>query len=689
MSSALPAAVDAPVFAEPPALAMRTDLADELATPLFVEALAAAILRYGAAAPARSADLPLQVYDLAPGQGTLAVRLLRALGSRRAGPDRGPRVRLHLCASPQAVAQLAQRHALLRLALDRGEVVASRWDPRRSPRPGDGAPLAGAVFIALGYFQQLPVQWGATHYGQWLQGGLECSPPDGDGDRELHYRWSPCARHPGDATLRRLRRRYQDKLGSVAVNLPHVGVRVVQQIARCTAGRYLLLAADHGATCLRDIATGALTPPPAWRDGASRMPVNFDALAAAQPHARMTHLQSRDDGPILHVALAGAGVDAGFRDGVFDDRVFDDMVRLLGDGADHGQLMRDQATWLAPETPLPVRLAQLRRCGFDPHLLRQQPGDPGSLDAPDAMARKAWHDALQRSWILAQDEADPQLRSVPGLWAAKLGVWGLAVRILQGVPEPLPAFARDHLAWARMHAGDIDGALATVREAGGAPASDWHAYLDSCQRMHADCPWYVSSLARDGDLSLEPLAAHHAAGWMEQYRDPDIGIMTRLPELPTLEATQAWIAAQQADASRAVFAVVHREHGFVGSTCYQRAGDSGYFHFWIGIDHQGLGYGRRAGQLVCAQAAACGVQRLFTSVYLDNRRSRAALAVLGFELMPVRAMAPDDDLLFLRHARTGEGAEVSTVHLTNLLAAMESPIRLVDAPTPAALAYPH
>lgn len=684
MSTARPAAIDVPVLADAPALALRTDLADEMATPLFVEALAAAILRYGAAAPARSSGTPLEVHDLAPGGGTLAVRLLRALGSQRNAAGRNPRVRLHLCASPQAVARLAQRHAVLRLALDRGEVVGSRWDPCRSPRPGDAPPLAGAVFIALGYFQQLPVQWGATHYGQWLDGELEGDRPDTDGSRDLRYRWSPCAGEPADVTLRRLRRRYRDKLGSVALNLPRVGVQVVQRIARCTGGRYLLLAADHGATGLRDIATGALAPPATWRDGISRVPVNFHALAAAQPHARMSHLQSRDDGPILHVALAAAGVDAGF-----NDTVFDDVVRLLGDGADHGQLMRDQATWLAPETPLAVRLAQLRRCAFDPHLLQQQPGDPGSLDPPDATARKAWHDALQRSWVLAQDEADPQLRSVPGLWAAKLGVWGLAVRILQGVPEPLPAFARDHLAWARMHAGDIDGALATVREAGGAPASDWHAYLDSCQRMHADCPWYVSSLARDGDLSLEPLAAHHAAGWMEQYRDPDIGIMTRLPELPTLEATQAWIAEQQADPSRAVFAVVHREHGFVGSTCYQRAGDSGYFHFWIGIDHQGQGYGRRAGQLVCAQAAACGVQRLFTSVYLDNRRSRAALAVLGFELMPVRAMAPDDDLLFLRHARTGEGAEVSTVHLTNLLAAMESPIRLVDAPTPAAPAYPH
>jgi GNAT superfamily N-acetyltransferase len=111
----------------------------------------------------------------------------------------------------------------------------------------------------------------------------------------------------------------------------------------------------------------------------------------------------------------------------------------------------------------------------------------------------------------------------------------------------------------------------------------------------------------------------------------------------------------------------------VGATCYQRAGDAGYFHFWIGADHQNRGLGRRAGQLLQRQARGAGLTCLYTSAYADNPRSLAALDALGFEQLAVRAVAPDDDLLFLA-APMRAGHTPCIADLARLCHAIDSPL---------------
>lgn len=644
-----------------PALAPRTDIADVLASPVFARALAAAIVRYGSSVRAPDDDAPLEVFDLAPGQGVLAARLLRALRPALEDAQVRWRVRLHLCDGERALRPAWQARPLLREALARGEVARRRWEPAHRA----GSPCGAAVFLAMGYFQQLPVQLAAVHYAQWLDGHIERQPRDAQGDWPIAYRWTPHEGEPTGPYPGALCEIYLRKLGSAALNLPLAGLRALRNIERGTQGQYLLLAADVGAADLSDIEAGALAPPSRWREGASVMPVNFHALAWAQPHARIAHCRSEREDPLLQVALAGSAVPA-----------FERIVEAVHGGAGHALRLRDQGSWFTPQMPPGIWLSHLREGAFDPRLLQAQPlGEaiPGPLDA---VARAAWREALEQAWQLAQDEPDAEVGMAVGMRAAELGVWDLAVRALRPLAPRLPPRAQDCLLLAELHGGEAGVAAARLAAAGGADSGDWRAYLpdygDDCARL----PWYDAASARDGDLCLEPLAFHHAPAWLDQYRDPHIGIMTRLPELAALEEVQAWIAEQRADTSRACFAVVDRAHGFVGSVCYQRAGAAGYFHFWIGADHQNRGLGRRAGRLLMRQALRAGVDCLYTSAYADNPRSRAALAELGFAPLSVSAHAPDDDLLFFAAALSTD-ARWGAEGLRELCLAVDSPIRFV------------
>jgi RimJ/RimL family protein N-acetyltransferase len=198
--------------------------------------------------------------------------------------------------------------------------------------------------------------------------------------------------------------------------------------------------------------------------------------------------------------------------------------------------------------------------------------------------------------------------------------------------------------------------------------------------------WYRAELARDDDLAIEPLGIEHAEDLFGQYRDPQIGILTRLPDFASVEAVGEWIVTQANQAARMSYAVQHEARGFVGVVSLHVAGDAGYFYFWIGCDHQGRGYGRRAGQLLRAQARARGVRRLFTSVYPANHRSREALGTMGFVELATRAMAPDDDLIFLVADSAGKAdPKLSEARLALLLGAIGSRINLVGNAAPVEL----
>ena len=622
----------------PASLGVRKDMADAMALPLFVEQLAEAMSRY--------ATDTLEVVDLAPGDGMLATRLLRAFERRQAPQGTALAVRLHLCGDRRS---MLARHPTLREAAAKGRVRWLDWDPAAaiaSPRLGERVAV-----LALGYFQQLPVEICAVHYTEWFTSDVDVQPQaEGEGV-SLRYRW----RGGEDASA--LGQSYRDKLGSAALNLPHAGHAALAAISAATGGRYLLIAADSGAADLRDIVDGALTPPSAWRAGESSMPVNFHALAWAQPRAIVAHCRTSDEMPLLHVAVAGEE----------DAYLSAWIVEPLRHGMDTAWSLRDTVRWMAEDAPLPTRLAVFERAAFDPHAL----GSPRSSEGLDIRARDAWRDGLERAWELARDETSAEASLHVGICAADLALWGMATRVLAPLVRGVDDAGADRLAWASLCAGDIDTALALCGSRGCEDAA-WKSYIRDYGDFRASLPWFHSGDAIDDELRLEPLATHHALECFHQYRDAHIGIMTRLPELDSLDAVREWIACQQSEASRASFAVVHREHGFVGATGYQRAGQLAYFHFWIGVDHQNRGLGRRAARLLQSQARASGITSLYTSVYRDNPRSLAALHALGFDVLEARAPAPDDELVFF-HRPVDAEALASVDALRELCGAIGCP----------------
>ncbi|WP_036140667.1 GNAT family N-acetyltransferase [Luteibacter sp. 9135] len=627
----------------PTPLVRRIDLADAMALPAFVEQVAEALWCY--------AGDTLDIVDLSPAGGVFAARLLRAMDRLAVRDGRAPDIRLYLCGGD---ASSLLRHRRVRDGVRHGQVCLHGWDPSGTDRP----PVLRdrVAFLGMGYFQGLDVDLCATHYAQWFDGCMTVSPPQADGVTTVEGAWSPGV---GDGPLEA---RYRDKLASAVLNLPSAGIRAVGAMASLTGGRYLLLAADHGVADLRDIADGGLALPSAWIDGSSAMPVNFHALACAQPDARVAYERTTAASPLLQVTMAG-------------DEPADAFTRVLAPlrgGMDTALALREQARWLSDEAPAAVTLAVLRAAAFDPHALVLR----GLREEGDALARSHWRDALQCSGELARDETTTDACQRVGACAADLGLWGLAVDVLAPLQASLVDDVADRLTWSLLHAGDVTAAQAML----GNPEDDepaWKTYIRDHVRYCRALPWFAAAHAVDGELRLEPLAWHHAPSWLRQYRDPHIGIVTRLPALEDVDAVREWIAFQQADPQRACFALVDRADGFVGSVGYQHAGSAGYFHFWIGADHQNRGLGRRAARLLARQAVEVGIDVFYTSAYRDNTRSIAALHALGFQPMAAHAAPPDDDLLFFQQA-LGKGASPSIDGLRQLCFAIGCPFDPLD-----------
>ncbi|MET0504020.1 MAG: hypothetical protein ABWZ85_01695, partial [Luteibacter sp.] len=492
MAAIRDSAPDPAAGAPVPGMPVRTDLADAMALPLFVDQLAESLWRY--------AGESLDVVDLAPGTGVLAARLLRALDRRAAAGERTPDLRIYLCGGDKAS---LLRHPRLRVGWRRGEVRLHAWDPAET---GDAPPLRERVaFLAMGYFQALPVQICAAHFTEWYVARTEVSSRDDDVDRALRHHWEQANDAGPLAGL------YRRKLGSVALNLPHAALRAVRTMASRSAGRYLLIAADHGASSLADIADGYLVAPATWRDGTSAMPVNFHALTLAQAGATVAHCRTGCDTPVLHMAMAGD--DAG--------PLFARVAEPLRQGLDTALSLREQARWTSADAPLSFRLALLRQSACDPHAVAVP-----HIDTPPGMAtRAAWRDALERAWEFACDEDPAHAGSWLGACAAGLGLWGLATRILGGPGHTRDTGDVDLLSWSLLHIGEVDAACTLLGRTAD-DAAEWKTYLRELQRYRRSLPWFTPDGAVDGEIRLEPLAGHHAVECFRQYRDAHIGVMT-------------------------------------------------------------------------------------------------------------------------------------------------------------------
>lgn len=621
------------------------------------------------------ATQPLYVLELGAGCGRFTHLLSQALRARQ---DEIPGLSWCLLASDIVPANLEfiAGHPCLRDEVAAGRLDTVLWDAER------GGPLrlraqarrvaaaANPLVIVANYvFDGLRQDLFGFAHGGLLEGRVAAQ------DEEAIYRWEAIAQADWlPEPWQRLLQRYAERLAGSSLLLPSGALRCLEHLERLAPAGSLLLSADKGAFVEHQLRGGDRAD--FAFHGSFSLPVNYHAITALQEErgARCWNGRQRDDGLVYHLELRArqpqryaAGLGA--------------IVRRLQElnPDDHFTLKKSLehvADQLAPEQ----LLALLRMARHDtrvlglmiPALLRVAPAILGE-------SRALWHEALRRCWANYYPLGEEgRFQSGFAVLAAQLGHWGLAREALQ---LDLACHADDvlplrQLAQCEAATGRIEEARLLAGRAAQAGDRGGEAMLERLQRRQP-------AVARDGELALEPIAIEHAAGLLEQYRDPQIGILTRLPELDTLEEAVAWIVEQQHEAGRMTYAVMHRCWGFVGVVSLRRRGSTGFFWFWTGTDHQGRGLGRAASALLLRHAAQVGVREVYTCVYQDNARSLAALAALGFAPLDVRAEAPDQDLGFFRWPAPG-AAEPPDVHaaLAHLLARMDSPIRLQAAGVP-------
>jgi RimJ/RimL family protein N-acetyltransferase len=228
----------------------------------------------------------------------------------------------------------------------------------------------------------------------------------------------------------------------------------------------------------------------------------------------------------------------------------------------------------------------------------------------------------------------------------------LAMNALHALRELHASVASDLVLEATCHAacGDLEQALVLCKTVlARAPhnrvAADLHKGWAQ-RRQGWRGPWHAPVEGQDG-LRLEPLHVEHAPAFAWQYRDPAIAAKTLLPTLDEPGAAKDWIEHRLADHHIVPYAVLHCEHGFIGSVEITVSGTEGFFCIWLGTDWQGQGLGRRVTDMACAHAFRCGIETMLTAAYDNNTASLRTLRGCGFVDVNIRAEAPDHDRTFL------------------------------------------
>jgi RimJ/RimL family protein N-acetyltransferase len=163
---------------------------------------------------------------------------------------------------------------------------------------------------------------------------------------------------------------------------------------------------------------------------------------------------------------------------------------------------------------------------------------------------------------------------------------------------------------------------------------------------HLNPAAWQRSFHQPGPWWLEPLAPRHARALARQYRNPRTAHMTGLPEIGAeLDAAQ-WIALRQQE-SPATFAFMHAIGGFVGYGDLFLSGDEGYLCMWMGEDFRGRGWSKVLVSQLCALGRLAGLSVIWSSAYRDNLASLRCMAAAGFQRLPLQALPPDEERVFV------------------------------------------
>jgi len=356
--------------------------------------------------------------------------------------------------------------------------------------------------------------------------------------------------------------------------------------------------------------------------------------------------------------------------------------------------LRDETTGVAPTQPVvdqpPACLAEALvlaqtsdwSAASLPPLLDRLPGWAGQLMAPD---RVAWQQGLRQFWTrhgwgLAMDR---QLAIFD--MACDWDDWPLVIAVGEALDQrrALTDSAIIQLARAYWHMGESEAALTRLyphlvtapRDLGAYDLYDRiHAWSSHCHAVGLD----DRTGLHDSDLRLEPLGEQHLRDFAWQYQDPSIARLCCLPTFDSAQDWLDWLSDTYGYGDQLLFAVLHRQWGFVGVVSLILHRGVGFFYYWVGADYQGHGFGPGAVSLMLQLARTeYGMHACYAKAFTDNYPSRRGLQKLGFEPMAVRPAPPDDRECFYR---LGDAVSASQGidELRLLLVDMASEVSLCD-----------
>ena len=173
-------------------------------------------------------------------------------------------------------------------------------------------------------------------------------------------------------------------------------------------------------------------------------------------------------------------------------------------------------------------------------------------------------------------------------------------------------------------------------------------------------------------LSLESLSPHHVDEFFWQYWDPDIAELCCLPRFTSKDDWINWLNDEYALGDQTLYAVIHKEWGFIGAVCLIQHKGIGFFYYWLGKDFQGRGLGREAASLLIELAGEVfDIERHYAKVFDHNLVSQKLLRKLGFQPVPLKGAAPNDNEQFY-YLGEGKPSKDICLELNQLLKDMKA-----------------
>ncbi len=629
--------------------------------PAVAAAIADLCMRYrqdGLAHADVNASRAIDVIDLAPGNGFSGHLLIRALQAatrgagmmNMAGATSSFGFRYLPVVPDPAWVQHACMAAEMSAYRQSGLLLPLVGDPAQ---PGDllanGRPYEchnPVVILVHDTWARLPQRLLAVHYGKLLEADLEMIRKNEPATSERPD-WRPVEAALQQGAFEPVFARYLDEFNSTPICYPEGAIDAWQRWRRTARHGYLMLANSKGRTS--ELSMRLHTFPAlisAYRED-GRLPVHYGMLAhAARALGAATVEQDLPDGQAMQMMMEAieqgserlVALAAGFDSGIFQRQaLISEALRSVG-----GPKKLDH--WL-----------QLLSLSGHDSLLLAEIGRELALGFSKTadFDRTGWRKALDEIWSNFLPElAGHRLHEKLANAAMHCGHWRLARQSLQRGMRFHGESAADlaNLGWCEMRTGQMVEGLALVQRALALDPDHpiaQQAMVRIQERLaQRDDGWLRELRDAHLPLVLEPLDLSHADAYFLQYRDPQIAIMTGLPQLNSIDETRRWIQSGPDERGRVSFAVMHRDHGFVAYVNLAVSEHAAFFCFWTGVDFQGHGYATAAARLVFRHAAAMGVPLMLTSAYKDNRRSIRALERLGFRRIPSRAVPPDQDRIF-------------------------------------------